>query len=208
MNKENLQRVIDAIKIDGATKFNMSTFIGKFEEEYKVENVFEHGELASTYRADQVKNLTTGTDIFNCTSMGCIAGFATAIVNNWKAPEWLAGDDTIDFVRQFEKESNDFLGFSYDEGRNIYYNNDSCIWKWLMVNEPDRYEFKLEGDYETMDEATEYGEDWDSGEVYVDFTSIDYLSAVNVLTRILNEEIGLCNIRKEPYYINQEALVN
>jgi hypothetical protein len=207
MNKENLQRVIDAISIDGATKFNMSAFIGKFEEEYKVENVFQHGELASTYKSDQVSFITEGTDIFNCTSMGCIAGFATAIFNNWKSPKWLEGDDTIDFVRQFERESNDFLGFSYEEGRNIYYNNDRCIWKWLMVNEPDRYDFKLEGEYETMDEATEYGEDWDSGDLYVDFSTIDYLSAVNVLTRILNEEIGLADDYNEPYYVNQEALV-
>ena len=161
----------------------------------------------STYKSDQVSFITEGTDIFNCTSMGCIAGFATAIFNNWKSPKWLEGDDTIDFVRQFERESNDFLGFSYEEGRNIYYNNDRCIWKWLMVNEPDRYDFKLEGEYETMDEATEYGEDWDSGDLYVDFSTIDYLSAVNVLTRILNEEIGLADDYNEPYYVNQEALV-
>ena len=71
--------------------------------------------------------------------MGCIAGFATAISNNWKAPEWLADKDMINFSHKFETESNEFLGFSQEEGKNIYYNDSNCIWKWLMHNEPDTY---------------------------------------------------------------------
>ena len=210
MNKENLQKVIDAIKFDGKTKFNMHTFIGKFDESYYNERVFKNGDLASLYRPSQVQNVETGTDIFNCTSMGCIAGFATAISNNWKAPEWLADKDMINFSHKFETESNEFLGFSQEEGKNIYYNDSNCIWKWLMHNEPDTYPgLKLEdvdGDEcYSMDEAMEYGYHWNDDNLCVDFASIDYLTAVNVLTRILNEEIGLADKHNEPYYIMHTA---
>lgn len=206
MNKENLQKVIDAIKFDGKTKFNMHTFIGKFEESYYNERVFKNGDLASLYRPSQVQNVETGTDIFNCTSMGCIAGFATAISNNWKAPEWLADKDIVNFSNHFETESNKFLGFSQEEGKNIYYNDDNCIWKWLMHNEPDTYPgLKLEdvdGDEcYSMDEAMEYGYHWNDDNLCVNFASIDYLTAVDVLTRILNEEIGLADEGNEPFYI-------
>ena len=139
MNEENLKQLIDAIKFDGKTKFNMHTFIGKFDENYYNDRVFKDGDLAHLYRASQVQSIEPGTDIFNCTSMGCIAGFATAISNNWKAPEWLSHNEDINFAAKFEFESNEFLGFSTEEGKNIYYNDGKCIWKWLMLNEPDTY---------------------------------------------------------------------
>jgi len=210
MNKENLQKVIDAIKFDGKTKFNMHTFIGKFDESYYNERVFKNGDLAHLYRPSQVQNVETGTDIFNCTSMGCIAGFATAISNNWKAPKWLSDKEIINFSEEFETESNEFLGFSKEEGKNIYYNDSNCIWKWLMHNEPDTYPgLKLEdvdGDEcYSMDEAMEYGYYWNDDNLCVDFASIDYLTAVDVLTRILNEEIGLADKHNEPYYIMHKA---
>ena len=210
MNKENLQQLIDAIKFDGKTKFNMHTFIGKFDESYYNDRVFKDGDLAHLYRASQVQSIETGTDIFNCTSMGCIAGFATAISNNWKAPEWLSRAEKVNFASEFEAESNKFLGFSTEEGKNIYYNDGKCIWKWLMLNEPDTYPgLKLEdvdGDEcYSMEEAMELGYHWNEDELCIDFSSIDYLTAIDVLTRILNEEIGLTDVRNEPYYIMHTA---
>jgi hypothetical protein len=44
MNKENLQRVIDAIKFDGRKKFNMNVFIGKLNHEHHETYVFEDDE--------------------------------------------------------------------------------------------------------------------------------------------------------------------
>jgi hypothetical protein len=139
--------------------------------------------------------------------MGCIAGFATALANNWKSPEWLSVDDPSGHVHAFEDTSNKFLGFTHEEGRNLYFGDSASIWKWLMLNEPDRYELKLEGDYSSMDDAIEEGNEWYSDDLAIDFASIDYLTAVDVLTRILNEEIGLCDGDNEPYYITKEALV-
>lgn len=208
MNKDNLKTLIEAIKLDGRTKFNMSVFLGKLSTDYFEADVFEHGELASGYSASRVTSVIPGTNMFNCTSMGCIAGFATAIANNWKAPEWLVEDEPMAHINMFERTSNEFLGFAYYEGRNLYFADDRCIWKWLMLNEPNRYpKLELEG-YGDLDSAYEEGLEWDDGDVSIDFTSIDYLTAVDVLTRIMNEEIGLSNDEGYPYYINEKAVVS
>jgi hypothetical protein len=208
MNKDNLKTLIEAIKLDGRTKFNMSVFLGKLNTDYFEADVFEHGELASGYSASRVTSVIPGTNMFNCTSMGCIAGFATAIANNWKAPEWLVEDEPMAHINMFERTSNEFLGFAYYEGRNLYFADDRCIWKWLMQNEPNRYpKLELEG-YGDMDSAYEEGLEWDDDDLSIDFTSIDYLTAVDVLTRIMNEEIGLSNEEGYPYYINEKAVVS
>ena len=208
MNKQNLQRVIDAFKFDGRRKFNMNVFIGKLNMEQYEERVFNGEDSASEYAATRVPRVEEGTDIFNCTSMGCIAGFATAIANEWKAPSWLSVDNHAAHVQNFESDSNEFLGFTHEEGRNIYFGDSACIWKWLMKHEPDRYpELTLE-EFEDMDDAEESGYDWDSEELQINFNTIDYLTAVDVLTRILNEEIALANEFGKPYYIKKEAVVS
>jgi hypothetical protein len=208
MNKQNLQRVIDAIKFDGRRKFNMNVFIGKLNMEQYEERVFNGTDSASEYAASRVLRIEEGTDIFNCTSMGCIAGFATAIANEWKAPSWLSVDNHSAHVHSFEQTSNQFLGLTHEEGRNIYFGDSACIWKWLMKNEPDRYsQLELE-EFDTMDAAEEEGYDWWAEDLQINFNTIDYLTAVDVLTRILNEEIGLANGDDEPYYIKKEAVVS
>jgi hypothetical protein len=207
VNKENMQKLIDAIKFDGQKKFNMSAFIGKLNYEHHEKYVFEKDELASKYPAVRVNLVEEGTDIFNCTSMGCIAGFATALASNWKAPSWLAIDDHSRQVAQFENASNEFLDFTHEEGRNLYFGDGKCIWKWLMENEPERYDLELE-EYGSMDNANEEGISWYEDELSIDFSSIDYLTAIDVLTRIMNEEIGLADCDNEPYYVEQEALVS
>jgi hypothetical protein len=207
VNKENMQKLIDAIKFDGQKKFNMSAFIGKLNYEHHEKYVFEKDELASKYPAVRVNLVEEGTDIFNCTSMGCIAGFATALASNWKAPSWLAIDDHSRQVAQFENASNEFLDFTYEEGRNLYFGDGKCIWKWLMENEPERYDLELE-EYGSMDNANEEGISWWEDELSIDFSSIDYLTAIDVLTRIMNEEIGLADCDNEPHYIMKEAVVS
>lgn len=208
MNKENMQKLIDAIKFDGQKKFNMSAFIGKLNDDRFEHYVFEDDELASKYPASRVLRIEEGTDIFNCTSMGCIAGFATALANNWKAPSWLAIDDHSKHVANFENASNEFLGFTWEEGRNLYFGDSNSIWKWLMENEPERYDLELE-DYGSMDNANEEGIAWWEDELTIDFSSIDYLTAIDVLTRIMNGEIGLADkLDHQPYYIEQEAVVS
>ena len=209
MNKQNIQRLIDAIKFDGQKKFNMNLFIGKLEGSYETREVFEYGKLASQYKPTRVSYIEEGTSMFNCTSMGCIAGFATALANDWKAPSWLAEDNASMHVSMFEKAANEFLGFTHEEGRNLYFADCKSIWKWLQYVEEGRYpELGLE-ECNSMDDAYEEGMEWDNEDLYADFNTIDYLTAIDVLTRIMNEEIGLADLDdNEPYYIKKEAVVS
>jgi hypothetical protein len=209
MNKQNIQRVIDAIKFDGQKKFNMNLFIGKLEGSYETREVFEHGQLASQYKPTRVSYVEEGTNMFNCTSMGCIAGFATALANDWKAPKWLAEDNASMHVGLFEQAANEFLGFTHEEGRNLYFADCRSIWKWLQYTEESKYpELGLE-EFNSMDDAYEEGMTWDNEDLYADFNTIDYLTAIDVLTRIMNEEIGLADLDdNEPYYIREEAVVS
>jgi hypothetical protein len=208
MNKQNMQRLIDAIKFDGQKKFNMQLFIGKLESEYQIKEVFEHGELASIYKPTRVSYIEEGTSMFNCTSMGCIAGFASALANDWKAPNWLAEDNASAHVGMFEKEANEFLGFTHEEGRNLYFADLNSIWKWLQYVEEARYPGLSLEDYNSIDDAYDEGDmRWNDEDLYADFSSIDYLTAVDVLTRIMNEEIGLADWNNEPHYIMKEAVV-
>ena len=209
MNKDNMQKVIDAIKFDGAKKFNMSVFVGKLEYEDDEVSVFENDELAHTFPVHRVRVIHEGTDLFNCTSMGCIAGFATALANDWKTPDWMRKDDPSGHLYQFENEACNYLGLSTPEGKNLFFGDDNSIWKWLMHHEPERYpNLELE-DYQTMQDANDCDIEWDDTNLYINFHTIDYLTAVNVLTRIKNEEIGLaCDELSQPYYIKKEAVVS
>ena len=204
-----MQRLIDAIRFDGKKKFNMNLFIGKLENDYLVKEVFELDQLASKYKPVRVSYIEEGTNMFNCTSMGCIAGFATALANDWKAPNWLAEDNPSMHVHMFEQAANEFLGFTHEEGRNLYFADGKCIWKWLQYVEEDRYpQLGLE-EYSSIDDAYERGDlQWWDDDLYADFNTIDYLTAIDVLTRIMNEEIGLADCDDEPYYIKKEAVVS
>ena len=203
-----MQRLIDAIRFDGQKKFNMNLFIGKLENDYLVKEVFELDQLASKYKPVRVSYIEEGTNMFNCTSMGCIAGFATALANDWKAPNWLAEDNPSMHVHMFEQAANEFLGFTHEEGRNLYFADCRSIWKWLQYVEEDRYpQLGLE-EYSSIDDAYERGDlQWWDDDVYADFNTIDYLTAIDVLTRIMNEEIGLADCDNEPHYIMKEAVI-
>ena len=202
MNKDNFKKLIDAILFDGQVRFNMSCFIGKLNispERYEQE-IKEEGIYASNYGVSSLTQVET-TDLFNCDSVGCIAGFATALSNQWKTPEWLdpkfqennPGRGTYDMVRDFEKTSNIFLGLTSGQGKKLYYADNDSLWKYIKYNEPDRYpNLKYSGQDEgEADEILEWFCEWDDDSHEIDFLTIDYKTAADVLTRIMNEEIFL-----------------
>lgn len=197
MNKDNFQKVIDAINFDGKAKFNMQCFIGKLSlsSEHFESSIINGRSAASDFTARQLDWVET-TNLFNCNSVGCIAGFATAIANDWKTPEWIK-PTTYDkqlfqgyqnWAPDFEEEANKFLGLSRGQGNKIYYNTDDCVWKYLRYYESDRYP---DLDYLNSDDYDIDNYDWDDSDLEIDFSTIDYKTAVDVLTRIMNEEIIL-----------------
>jgi hypothetical protein len=197
MNKDNFKKLIDSILFDGQFKFNMTCFVGKLTT--NTDAIKEKNLLASEYGAVGLYQVET-TELFNCDSVGCIAGFATALVNNWKTPEWLnpgfqekQGNQQYNIVQDFEATSNRFLGLTEGQGKKLYYADNDSVWKYLKYYESDRYIFlKYNGEEEGEAEEILDGDcDWDDSEHEINFLSIDYKTAANVLTRIMNEEIVL-----------------
>jgi hypothetical protein len=202
MNKDNFKKLIDAILFDGQIRFNMACFVGKlninagtYEQEVKEEGVY-----ASTYSVNPLTQVET-TDLFNCDSVGCIAGFSAALANDWKTPKWLtpefqnviAEKSHYNVVQDFELTSNRFLGLTSGQGKKLYYADNDSVWKYLRYFESDRYsnlKYSGEEDGEAEDIVDKYC-DWDDDSFEVDFSSIDYKTAADVLTRIMNEEIIL-----------------
>ncbi len=220
MNKDNFKLLIDAILFDGQVRFNMSCFIGKLtlnSDEYQ-QTIKEDGKLASNYGANSLHKVETN-DLFNCDSVGCIAGFATGLANQWKTPEWLKPElktESSDFrtnvyssVYNFEETANEFLGLTENQGKKIYYADSDSLWKYLKYYEDDRYpNLKYVGEeYFEAQEIIEHDCDWDDSNYEICFQSIDYKTAANVLTRIMNEEIilgehyGDIDIRELPSHL-------
>ncbi len=206
MNKDNFKKLIDAIKLDGQFRFNMSCFVGKLtlnSDEYQ-RLIKEDGELASEYEPNALHTVNT-TEMFNCDSVGCIAGFATALVNDWKTPKFLESEQNtaaIDYgiiINSFENSSNKFLGLNERQGRKLYYGDSNSVWKYLRYYESDQYpELRYGGEDDgEADEIVEGNRRWDDPDYDIDYSSIDYLTAAHVLTRIMNGEIVLDEFSNE-----------
>jgi len=202
MNKDNFKKLIDAILFDGQVRFNMSCFIGKLNISDSVyqQEIKNEGKLASEYGVNSLGQVET-TDLFNCDSVGCIAGFSAALANDWNTPEWLTPEfqqknpENVHYnmVQDFESTSNRFLGLTSGQGKKLYYPESDSLWKFLKYYESDRYpnlKYTGEEDGEAEDIVDKYC-DWDDDNYEIDFLSIDYKTAADVLTRIINEEIIL-----------------
>lgn len=87
MNRDNIKKLIELIKINGQEKFNMRVFIGEFCDS-RVELKPWERRIQMTYEAELKiladKNPDQSTPLFKCNTGGCIAGFATAIATDYK----------------------------------------------------------------------------------------------------------------------------
>ena len=205
MNKENIAKVIEAIKVDGKHRFNMSTFIGK------ITNPFFKRETDLVYSQPTnyvyLKDLTA--DLFNCDSVGCIAGFATAVSNGWKNPfVGISQDQDGNHISTyFEEAANKFLGLNKSEGTNLYYGDGSSVWKFLLYMEDHRFpELQLE-DEEGFEDFC-----WDSDQVSINLRSITPEYAITLLQMLIDDEISLFGQDHEPEYLmlkeNEQVLVD
>jgi len=192
MNKDNFQKLIDAIEKDGKFRFNMSSFIGQLtiDNDDYTKLIVNGTREASWYNTNMLSSVQT-TEIFNCNSVGCVAGFAVAIANDWQTPEWLKKETGgYQYKVSFEEEANKFLGLSEGQGKKIYYNDEDSIWKYLAF-----HHFKEFPDLKIVSEDTDIDpddcDDWLNDAIGISFNSIDYKTAVKALTLIMNEEIIL-----------------
>lgn len=196
MNKENFQKVIDAIRINGYAHFNMQSFYAEIENEFDYENV-----LKKEYPAHTVENVwnglraddLAGTKMFSCNTIGCIAGFATAVANDWKFLDIL--DFNCGSNDYFINASNRYLGLTKTEGKNLYFSSENSVWKLIGYHEWNaNRELKFiesdNDDYEVDPHDYDY---WNHQDYMVALTSISPDMAISVLTRIMNGGIILDN---------------
>lgn len=186
MNKENIQKVIDAIKFNEHSHFNMSTYLG----------ALNHHNHDSVY-SEQVTSLNIidedlGKNVFNCNTTCCIAGFATALFYNWVVDKELVNSHGV----FYETKSNEYLGLTFTEGSNLYYAEHNSVWKMLKYNHPDFSGLSIDnsnkewsGDYENEDDL-DYEEDSDAA---IELNSITPEMAIKALEMIMSGELILAN---------------
>jgi len=191
MNKNNFKLLIDAIEKDGKLRFNMSSFVGELilhDDNYN--RLIVNGPNEASYYGVNMLHSVQTTEMFNCNSVGCVAGFAVAIANNWRTPDWLKTKFNDSINSSFENEANKFLGLSDGQGKKIYYNDEDSLWKYLAFHRVEEFP-NLELATDDFDLDIDDCEDWLDNGLVVNFKSIDYRSAIKALTLIMNEEIIL-----------------
>ena len=212
MNKDNFKLLIEAIEKDGKFRFNMGVFIGKLDaSESTIERFRLQNFSVNTLPTNSLTEIET-TKMFNCDSVGCIAGFATALANNWETPNFLKSNAdylvnpsqmSYNHADHFEYIANNFLGLTKSEGENLYYCNEgNSVWKMVRWHEPYRYgDLEYDCDESDVEECQADGIKWNTTDhIEINLQSISPEIAIDVLTRIMNEEIGLADGNYNPYY--------
>lgn len=204
-NQDNFNSLIAAIELNGITSFNMNTFMGVIkkdsEEYYDGLPVHQCTVNHITGNSKPIKLFDASTNAFNCDSVGCIAGFATALSMDWYQPSWLKGD-TRDFSIFFEAITCNWLNIPIAVGKTIFYGDEGSVWSFLKFFEPHNYSgmqwlngYGDDEDYNGSD--SDYQDYWT--ELEVSLTSIDYKTASDVLRRIADGTI-LINMSREIKY--------
>lgn len=204
-NIENFNKLIQAIEFDGLSHFNMTTFIARIDDfginEYGNDDTTPINHLKLNYSSTSSNNaFDITTKSFNCDSVGCIAGFATAKALDWKQPEWMQRDSR-EYLNFFEHVACNYLNIPLEVGKRIFYGDEGSVWSYLRFFEPENYgAIRWENETQNLDHSNcDYDEQWEEADV--DLSTIDYKAAVDVLNRIASGEIRFDD-RKEhlPYY--------
>lgn len=192
-NIQAFNELIKTIEHNGLTNFNMNTFFSLINhEDYTKDFSYVHEISRSQmarYIPEDVKLFDNRTNKFNCNTIGCIAGFATAVAMEWQNPSWLTGDSR-DYNSHFETIACTYLNIPIWVGKKIFYGDDASVWafgKLYSHKLGHAYDhLKLTEDYEHLDEYN-FEEYWNS--VDIDLNSISYKDAVNMLSDIAEGKI-------------------
>lgn len=199
IDKKNLARLIDTIHADGKFHFNMSVFFGELgRTPYSFDTVSAMS-VSNFNPASSAKGVfDQTTNAFNCNSVGCIAGFASAIAANWNNESVANISDRYNPVEAWENIACNFLNMNVAVGQSIFYGESGSLWSYLKVND-EKYEY-LDYNEETQS-ALEYDDarEDEYEEIGINLLSIDYKLATEVLSMILEGEI---EFSVKPFRIN------
>jgi hypothetical protein len=113
MNVDNMIKLAELIESLPEKKFNMTYWSSEIQGFTHDGNV--------TYYANNQK-----IDYYDCTTAGCIAGWAIALKNNLRADLMVA--NSADNVAGIKEIACNFLGLTKEEGDNLFLMESSSIW--------------------------------------------------------------------------------
>lgn len=191
-NQETFKVLIDSIEFNGLTNFNMTTFIGNIDswlsETQWASTPISEFPLTSTKSSDSKNAFDATTSAFNCTSVGCIAGFAVANAVNWNQPKWMK-EDSRNYLEFFEHLACNWLNIPLQVGRRLFYGDTESIWSFVRFHEPRNYgSIEWSNLDEDVDHTTNYWDDY-KYDSEIRLETINYKYATDVLRRVASGEI-------------------
>lgn len=192
INKKNLAKLIDAIHSDGKFHFNMSVFFGMIDND-DLDNIIYEGVNNIHPSTINFKNayqnmFNSVTNSFNCNSVGCIAGFASALALDWKEEFAISIGSGINPVKAWEHIACNYLNIPLQVGQKIFYAEKGSVWSLLKTQDYNFNELEYEEETEySIGEGDIYEDDWE--EISINLNSITYKKATEMLSMILEGEI-------------------
>lgn len=174
-NFRNFEKLIQEILDSGKDHFSMNAFFGWLS-----------GTKAKfTYGSEDKFSQTTMA--FNCNSVACIAGYASALAVNWNEKTTAFSQNATN-AEHWENIACNWLNIPLEVGVKLFYGNAGSVWSFLKDRVDFFYSLEWEGD--TM-QSLEYGEyeEADYGYLEIELGSISYRQAAEMLRMIKDGEL-------------------
>jgi hypothetical protein len=203
-DRQAFDKLIKAIELNGINHFNMSTFMSSIPENWweKYDSVSHYASFNGFNNFVEPANkqyLDNITSSFNCNTVGCVAGFATAVAMDWSSEEWLKDLPFSTRNEAFINIACNYLNIPKRIGERIFFGEEGSIWAFLATYDSSSFsEIVIESD------CDEYGEEVDWEEQIVNLNTVGYKYAVEVLRMINTGEIEFdTNDYYSPYFTKE-----
>jgi hypothetical protein len=182
--------LIANIEYNGKSSFNMGTFLGFVENledslaTYGINSIHQVPNVLDLDNSPHTQTYCKTTEQFNCDTVGCIAGFATANALNWANMDFLH-KETIHQSRFFEHVSCNYLNIPTSLGSKVFYGQEGSMWSFLRSNTKDFNNLTVHVEY-SNDEYDQENilEEYSYEEFQIDLKSISYKDATFALTML------------------------
>ena len=210
-SRKNFDMLIASIELNGSRHFNMQMFLGvvdNLEEHintgdydnrlYGTDDTahgLSHDIIGTLHDADYLPFINN-TKTFNCDTVGCIAGFATAVAMDWQ--EDLVKQAAILYGNQqelFEAIACNFLNMPVSMGKSIFYAEGNSMWSMLAGHWHDSRDLNVFKDLDINDYVEE-----EFTYPPVELASIRHEMAAKVLQLVRDGYVRTDSINNMPYF--------
>ena len=210
-SRKNFDMLIASIELNGSRHFNMQMFLGVVDnlEEHINTGDYDnrlygtddtvHGlvhDIIGTLHDANYLPFTNNTKTFNCDTVGCIAGFATAVAMDWQ--EDLVKQAAILYGNQqelFEAIACNFLNMPVSMGKSIFYAEGNSMWSMLAGHWHDSRDLNVFKDLDINDYVEE-----EFTYPPVELASISHEMAAKVLQLVRDGYVRTDSINNMPYF--------